>query len=326
MIEEVTSCSGAPRDLGFDQGRACRNALREGFARAGLKTGRSRFPSLRPWSSGPVLGSGLGREIIRHYPHLSERMAGLAQGADVPLDSLVSYMNARVVSATSIHRSARALAAAGSSSWLARELPSAGEANQGWTLRRSQPEVGFESVEVTLPWLASAVAGVNEEGLAATIVVQEPTSGEVETGPGLFSLLLIQECLQQFSSLEGCVDWCTKRPSAEDARILFADSSGEIASVEMVQGERGVVRARVGFLAAGTESESSEGVPVDTDESTGAELWDAFLGGSRAAPSVPSAKEPPVAASVRLIPAERRLVWDRVGAAETVLVAGSEAS
>lgn len=321
MTWEVTSCSGAPRDLGFDQGRACRDILREGIAQAGLRTARRRLPNLRPWSSGPVLGTGLGREIIRHYPHLSERMAGLALGADLPLESLVSYMEARANSDSPVCRPARALAAAGPVPWLAREFPSGSGTNHGWTLRRSRPEVGFASVEVTVPWLASAVAGVNEAGLAAAIVVNESTAMATDSAHGAIALLLIQECLQQFASLDSCLDWCSKRPSACDARILFADASGEIASIDMDRSERRVVRSREGVLAEGIASDSLAAPAAEAGTVAGMPDWDSLPGPVEVATAGANRTASAGSAWVRLIPGERRLVWVGFGAEETILVA-----
>jgi hypothetical protein len=300
VTREVTSCSGAPRDLGFEQGRVHRNQLRNGVEQAGLRTLRRRFPTLRAWSSGPVLGAGFGQEMIRHYPHLSERMAGLALGADLPLESLVSYMEARETSDSPGRRPTRAVAVAGPGSWLAREFPGEGSSNPLWTLRRSQPEVGFASVEVTVPWLASAVAGVNEEGLAAVIVAHDSAGTATDA---TIALLLIQDCLQQFASLDGCLDWCSKRPSAGGARILFADATGEIASIDMDRRDRRIVRSHEGTLEEGMDAESL--------------AVSAFDVGSRDV----SEGSSPQGAWVRLIPNERRLVWAGGGADPTVLVA-----
>ena len=322
MTGEVTSCSGAPRDLGFDQGRACRRILREGVAQAGLRTARRRLPNLRPWSSGPILGAGLGREIIRHYPHISERMAGLALGADLPLESLVSYMEARTRSDSPVRRPARALAAAGSAPWLVRECPSSSGTSQSWTLRRSQPEVGFASVEVTVPWLASAVAGVNQAGLAAAIVVNDATAMKMDKGQGAIALLLIQECLQQFASLESCLDWCRKRPSACDARVLFADASGEIASIEMDRRERRVVRSQEGMLAEGIAGDALAAPAAEAGTVAGMPDWDSLQGPTEVSTTGPNGTASPRSAWVRLIPGERQLVWAGVGAEPIVLVAG----
>ena len=66
MTQEVTSCSGAPRDLGFEQGRVHRNQLRNGVEQAGLRTLRRRLPTLRAWSSGPVLGECQNRHEHGH--------------------------------------------------------------------------------------------------------------------------------------------------------------------------------------------------------------------------------------------------------------------
>jgi len=134
---------------------------------------------------------------------------------------------------------------------LARSLPAPAHGGQGlgdWILRCSRPEVGFASLEVTLPWLVSALAGVNERGLAVAIA---PSKSPAASGSEPPALLLVQECLQRFSDLDASLDWCLKRPAAGPARLLLGDASGEVAIVEIGGHDRRVVRADDRVLALG---------------------------------------------------------------------------
>jgi len=220
---EVLECSGDPRAMGTAQGRACRVALRRS-----LPEGRRRFPlSLRRLASGPVLGTRAGLGVIRHYTHLSERMHGLARGAGLSFDSVMACALDAEGAVRGEERprlsAVEAVARAGARPFLARSL----DPGAPWLVRRSRPAVGHASAELTLPWLAHGIAGVNEHGLAALLL--DPGPGSTPEPPGA---LLVQECLQRFGDLLGGLDWCSKRPCAPGAGLLLADADGQLAYVE----------------------------------------------------------------------------------------------
>ncbi|MFP6638793.1 MAG: hypothetical protein VCC04_01010, partial [Myxococcota bacterium] len=218
---QVIECAGHPRDLGFGQGRALRPLVRERIADEGLSLRRSRWPSLHPFVKGPVRGRGGSREVVRHFTHLAERVDGLARGADVPVDSLFRLQGRM----GQVEGSAIALSAASldgdSGEMLARGLPGA-----NWVVRRSRPEVGFASLELTHAWWVTAVAGINEASLAACLV---PHAGPIDDRAAEDSLpsahLLVQECLQRFEDVDAGIDWCAHRPASGDASLWLADGS-----------------------------------------------------------------------------------------------------
>jgi len=225
--------------MGQAQGSACNSEIR---ARVDAleSAHRGRRPwSLRPLLVGPVLGSGMAREIFRHYPHLGERMQGLARGADCSLDSLVEVfvrasrddLPGEVLSAP-----ASVAARAGDTARVARSLPEG-----AWIARRSEPEVGFASLEITLPWLACAVAGVNEGGIAAAVVSQAVPRVADAPSP----LLLVQECLQRFDDVTGCIDWSLKRPTSGCVRLVVGSGTGRVAVIE-IDGDRRTVHEVAG--------------------------------------------------------------------------------
>lgn len=207
--------------MGLAQGRALREIIRTEVARAGLPTYRSRWPSLRPVVSGALRGRGPGRELFRHFAHQAERLEGLAHAADLPLDSLVELQ-------------LRLQLGAGIGGELGREM--------AWIVRESRPVVGFRSLELTLPWLVPAVAGVNEAGLA--VIAQGlpgAASAELSRRDGdAPPILLVQDCLARFESLAGALDWCRKRPVAGQQTIVLGDASGARATLEIRGRERRV--------------------------------------------------------------------------------------
>lgn len=224
-------CRGAPRDLGLDQGAACAQAIRSWLDERGIARGRRWFPNLRRLTSGGVLGGGVGREVVRHYPHLAERMSGIARASGVSLDALMEDVVASTYGVEGSPFATPAIAFAAGYS----EAPLLGRTLDGalpWALRRSSPEIGFASVELTLPWLAGGLAGVNEAGVGAALgtPVEAPRMKGALAAPGW---LLVQECLQRFGELDGAIEWCLKRPVSGHFSLLLGDAKGDRVLVEL---------------------------------------------------------------------------------------------
>ncbi len=271
-------CAGHPRDMGLAQGAAMRAALHAEATRLGLPRHRSRMPSLRALAIGSVRGGGAGREMFRHFAHLAERVEGIAKAADLPLDSLVE-MHLRVraggaqggpLSRRSTLRARAAASGGDDKHWcLERTLPPILADEPAWVLRESRPAVGFRSVEVTLPWLVTSVAGLNEGGLA---VVGGPLLWGAPGREGNpTSLLLVQEWLQRFPDLDGALDWCSKRPVEGEESLLLADATGALATVVVSGRERRIQRG-----AGELHLEGGEPLPPDRAATEGPEtdrLW-----------------------------------------------------
>lgn len=231
-------CAGHPRDLGWNQGIATREAIRSEIARAGLSCSRSRIPTLRGLASGPLRGRGAGREFYRHFAHQAERLEGLAAAAGVPSDSILDLHLRGSAGTEDGPLASRGAAIRGhrveeddgeARVLLERTLPPAVAGEAGWMLRESRPEVGFASIEIGLPWLVSSVAGLNSEGLAMIAGSPlGPGSGRTGAAP---PLLLVQECLQRFSDVEGALGWCGKRPVEGEQLFVLADASGALVTV-----------------------------------------------------------------------------------------------
>jgi len=232
--------------MGIAQGHALRDRIREAVVRGGLPTRRSRWPSLRPVVSGRLRGGGTGRELCRHFAHQAERLEGLAQAANLPLDSLLEL---------------QLQLGAG-------RVGPGGMGKAIWIVRESRPVVGFRSLELTLPWLVSAVAGVNEAGLA--VIGQLPgaspgssaRTAERRAGDAP-SLLLVQDCLARFEHLAGALDWCRKRPVEGDEILLLGDASGARATVEIRGRERTIATGAGGFASDATRAGETGVVRID---------------------------------------------------------------
>jgi hypothetical protein len=242
MLIEIR-CEGAPRDLGLDQGRACRGALRSRFAampvweRWLFRLGLSGSPEAR-----------LARDLSRYFPQQSEAVEGMVRGADLPHAWFAAQLVGEVEKTSAVGDGA-ALAAdptrTGGGAFLARALGCAP------VVRHSRPDGGFASVECARPWLTAALAGVNEGGLAVTWA---PWPGEPApdscTAP---ASLLVQDCLARFDSVGGAVDWCTGRPAGGRAVVLLCDATGELAAVEIDGRSRRVLEPEAGLALAGVD-------------------------------------------------------------------------
>jgi hypothetical protein len=233
----LVECAGAPRDLGFDQGVACGSALRGRGAGAPARLADPR----------------VDRDLWRHFPHLAERSAGLARGARVGRQSLVASLERELRGAEAASAGGLALgidpARSGGAGLLVRgfEAPAA----RDLCLRRSRPDHGLVSLEVTLPWLVASLAGVNEAGLAATAV----SLSCPEPGPcAAPALLLVQDCLARFDSTQTAVEWCLRRPAGGRASLLFADARGAQLGVLVDGARRRVLAPEDGLLAAADPS------------------------------------------------------------------------
>lgn len=227
------ACDGAPRDLGLDQGRACREALR---ARFGARSRWRRARLRAGWSRGQA--ASLARDLRRHFPHHAEQLAGLAVGAGVPRGWLLEQL-AEALCAEPAATQPAAAALAGPRALLARALM--GE----HIVRRSRPEGLFASVDVTDPALPSALIGVNERGLGVVVVVDGAAAARCSAP----AALLAQDCLERFATLDAALEWCLARPGGGRGWLLLADAGGEVAGLEVSGDARRVLRPAEGVLA-----------------------------------------------------------------------------
>jgi hypothetical protein len=291
------ACAGAPRDLGLDQGAAVAAAVRDAVARL-------------PWRA--RLATRLGadaraarcaRDALCHYPHASERLAGLARAAGASRAALAALLARELAGGAASAAAGEALAALGPArpALLARSLAAPAGAPAAWLLRRSAPEHDWRSLELTLPWLVPALAGVNERGLAALGVVWPAAAGALE-GCAAPALLLVQECLQRCDTAWKAVEWCRRRPSGGSAVLLLADAAGGAARVDLDGDRRRVVCPRDGVSAAAADAERAAALEKVF---AGRPLVDAdALAAVLAAPPAPGA---PPRGAVVLDPAARTL-------------------
>jgi len=230
-VTQVIACEGAPRDLGSDQGTHCRVALNAAY-RSRSRWQRARFRLLA--ESDACRRARL--EIRRFYPQQAEMIEAMARASRVPVSWLIAMLAGHPRPA--LPADALVLAAASAitdrGGLLARALP------VDAIVRRSRPESGFRSVELTQPWRIAPLAGVNEAGLAVACV---SNSGQVAGSRyAVPAALLAHDCLRRFDSLDGALDWLLARPGGGKSVLVLADLSGEIAGVSVDGDVRRVFR------------------------------------------------------------------------------------
>jgi hypothetical protein len=225
-------CSGAPRDLGLDQGLHFREVIRAEVGRP-PRAGRRPFSSL--FGRDPEV-TRAARDTSRFFPHLAEWTEGLARGARVSKAALAARLAGELREPLETLTGVRA-GAAGSGVLIAL----ATEREGPLFLRRSQPEAGYRSLEVALPWRVPALAGVNEHGLAVAGCGAASSPASLSRCAAS-AVLLVQDCLQNFDRVDKAIEWCERRPAGGSASILLADSDGVLARIDLEGAQRRVHR------------------------------------------------------------------------------------
>lgn len=225
-------CAGAPRDLGLDQGRAARDAIRADARAHGFPADESlRDRALALRRDAASVRSALARDLARQFPHLAERVAGLAAGAGVReaalLEALARELDADADDALhcDVGSDGDALALQITAPWPL----------TGFVIRECTPDGGYANLTFTRPAHVGSLAGVNEHGLAGVATpLAAPAHDERCAAPGI---LLLDQCIERLDRVEKALEWCEHRPGGGRALLLFADATGAVAAIE-IDGEK----------------------------------------------------------------------------------------
>jgi hypothetical protein len=227
----------------MDQGRAARDAIRTAAGALPLAT-RLGVGALAP---GAARAAQSARDSVRHFPHMSERLAGLARGAGVARGALAALLARELDASGTASGAAAAIALperTGAGALVARTLPAAGT-----IVRRSAPEHDWASIEIAMPFLVPAFAGVNAAGLAVAALVSAPAPGTWRANAAP-ALLLAQDCLQRWDTVQKAIEWCERRPAGGSASLLVADAAGDAVEISIRGTERTLRRPQGGVLAS----------------------------------------------------------------------------
>jgi hypothetical protein len=214
-------CRGAPRDLGLDQGVAFAPEIAR-LAAAGSGGALARLAAaLRP----PAGARATLRDTYRYFPHMAERLAGLARGAKATPLALAALS----VQPERAPADALRIAKGPHGACVARALPPEGLV----VLRRSAPDGDYRSLELVAVAQVAPFVGVNEHGLAVGVVMTG-AGGECAAPASL----LAQDCLQRFDRVEKALEWLERRPAGGRARFALADATGAAALLSLDAQER----------------------------------------------------------------------------------------
>jgi hypothetical protein len=229
------SCDGAPRDLGLDQGRACRDAIRADARALGWRPSRpGLLGRCRAWLAPPSAPAArprpaLARDLARHFPHLDERTRGLAKGAALPHAALLVLLEEELADAPLVGAGvARRDGAPCLVLRLRTPLPPT-----GLVAREARPDGGYPFLALTRPALPAALAGVNARGLAGVVAELDPPAsrGRGRDRCTASAALLLDQCLERLDGVEPALEWCERRPAGGRARLLFADAAGAVGAI-----------------------------------------------------------------------------------------------
>ena len=225
-------CAGAPRDLGLDQGRGCRDEIRADARARGFAAAmdlRNHLRALRRDDS--PARAAFARDLARHFPHLAERVAGLAAGAGVAPDAFIEALAAELGA-----DAPDALHCEGGVAGAALELRVASPwPLTGFVVRQCTPDGGYPNLSFARPAHVGGLAGVNDRGLAGVAIpLAAPARDERCAAPGL---LLLEQCIERLDRVEKALDWCEHRPGGGRALLVFRDAAGASAALE-IDGEK----------------------------------------------------------------------------------------
>jgi len=224
----LAACEGAPRDLGLDQGRALRDEIRADLRafRCEARSGGLGRLFAKP---APGFDAGFARDLARHFPHLDERLTGLADGVGCAREAIAALTALEL---------AQSLAAVAQLDPAARRLELAWRAGlppTGLAARNVRPDGGYANLSVTRPGLVFGVAGVNEHGLAGVAQLEQWAR------PGdrcrASAVLLLEQCIERLDAVEKALEWCERRPGGGRALLVFADAAGAAGAIE-IDGEQ----------------------------------------------------------------------------------------
>ncbi len=212
------------------------NTYRKTFALCGIS-----------WDQAIAKSAGC-REIVRqHCPHLLEELQGLAEGSGfeeealftlncrteiLPSDFLVRAMASSDHASKDTHANectSFAFARDESPVWLSQNWDWVGMQRQALVVVHSQPANSPAYITVTEAGMLAKI-GLNEHGLGVTLnILRSNLDGQQAGMPVHFLLRALLDC----KSVSDACEFASDLPYASSSNIMIADSSGDIASLEV---------------------------------------------------------------------------------------------
>lgn len=206
------------------------------------------FQRLRPWWMPFAVYEYFARRrarlmleprVTQFFPHMAERIAGIAQGAQSSVEFLYLFqaMESASTSVPTVGEAARsgctAIAFSGSSICrpvLAHNFDLVELASPLLALRVFANSRGFRSLAFSLAPMAGIVDGINEAGLAITYNYAPSTDVRCTHPPISFA---VEEALSSCATVEHAVRKISRMPRGGGALLMLADAGGDVASLEL---------------------------------------------------------------------------------------------
>jgi predicted choloylglycine hydrolase len=253
-------CQGDPKEMGVAQGRMAKQqiqAARQQLAK--LEAFRLRQPRYLPyqlyrWLAENKAARLLAGPLARDYPDMTERLAGIAEGAGqrpaaILLFNALEPLLSSVESYTACPAACSAVAVRGRRSAtgepiVARNFDYLPLVQPFYLVRESRPRGKRRAVEFTICPLAGAVDGMNDAGLC--IVYNYGFTTDRPSAPSAPISMAISEALACCGSVTEAAKWIASRPRWGGGLLLLCDASGDLASLELSSTRSHLRRPAVG--------------------------------------------------------------------------------
>lgn len=245
-------CGGAPYEMGVAQGDRLRDNIQEAVQKIErMEAVRMMKPAWLPLGLFVQFG---GRRAVRFLSQAfdnvsvaaAERLRGIADGAGVPYRSL-AFCNSLEAALSDLTASTfvppdaacSAVAVTRSASHngapiLAHNFDYLPLLQPHYLIRRSAPAGGLRSVELSVSLAPGAVSGINEAGLSITCNYAHATD---TSSPAPTITMLIAEALASLQTVHQTVEFFQRTPRTGGGLLMLGDPSGEIASLEISNGQ-----------------------------------------------------------------------------------------
>jgi hypothetical protein len=233
--------------MGLVQGAQLREPIHQAQAAlAQLEAFRLQQPRWLPY---PLFRGLVGRKarkllepvLERQMPAVRQRLAGVAAGAGIPLDSLY-LLNAleaalcNVLGCTMVPLCAcsavavRRRRSASGEPFIARNFDYLPLVQPFYTLRESRPCEGYRALEFTAAPLAGPVDGINEHGLC---IAYDYAFVSDAGSPAPTISMALGEALAHTRTVSEAADLIASMPRWGGGILMLADAQGDLASLEL---------------------------------------------------------------------------------------------
>ena len=246
--------------MGFAQGRAVKNEIQQARTNVvdNLEAFRLQQPFWLPYKLYRLTAEYKAQRYLKHalqhdYPPFAERLAGIANGAGMPL-RIICLFNAIEPMLSSEGGCAACpgacsrLAITGTRSVtgetiIARNFDYLPLVQPYYILRDSRPTKGFRAIEFSAAPLIGAIDGMNETGLCITYNYAYTT--DASHSPAAPISVLVSQALARCSTVEEAATWIASQPRFGGALLMLADARGAIASLELSSTQHHLRRAEL---------------------------------------------------------------------------------